>query len=61
MNDTKEVRFDLWCSKCERADVDENSMNPNDTCWDCLHEPMNIDSHKPLFFKEKQKVESKGD
>ena len=22
-------------------------------CWDCLDEPVNIDSEKPLYFKEK--------
>ncbi len=52
MNDTREVRFDQWCSKCEYADITEDNMSPKDPCWDCLHEPMNIDSHKPFKFKE---------
>jgi len=52
MNDTREVRFDEWCSKCEYSDITEDNMNPKDPCWDCLHEPMNIDSHKPINFKE---------
>lgn len=52
MNDTKEVFFHEYCPKCEYGDVDEEHMNPDDPCWDCLHEPLNIDSHKPINFKE---------
>lgn len=60
MNDTREVRFDQWCSKCEYSDITEDNMNPKDPCWDCLHEPMNVDSHKPVNFKAKEVPEKKG-
>ena len=58
MNDTREVRFDQWCSKCKYSDITEDNMNPKDPCWDCLHEPMNVDSHKPVNFKTKDVPEN---
>ena len=48
---TKEVYFNLYCYKCEHKDKDEN--DPSVPCYDCLAEPANEDSHKPLYFKEK--------
>ena len=52
MNDTKEVLFQKYCPKCEHWEVDEDHMGPKDPCWDCLDMPYNIDSHKPINFKE---------
>lgn len=54
MYHTKEVRFDEWCSKCKHADLTEDNMNPTDDCWDCLAEPVNQNTHKPKYFKEKE-------
>ena len=48
MNETKEVRYDLWCSRCKNSELDESK----DPCWYCLDEPVNVDSHKPLYFEE---------
>lgn len=48
IGDKKEVYFDKYCKKCEYKNRPE-SANP---CWDCLEEPANEDSHKPLYFKE---------
>jgi len=48
---TKEVRFDLWCKKCKHRRKKENE----DPCWECLDEPMNENSHKPLYFEEEKK------
>lgn len=48
IGDSKEVYFGQYCSKCEYKNRPENA-NP---CWDCLAEPVNTDSHKPLYFKE---------
>lgn len=48
MNDTKEVYFGDYCSQCLHYAEDE-SESP---CWECLAEPMNIDSHKPLYFED---------
>ena len=47
-NDKKEVFFELYCNKCEYADTNETS----DPCNDCLAYPYNINSHKPVHFKE---------
>ena len=50
IGDNKEVYFDQWCPKCEYKDVDEHDVNGK--CWDCIKEPVNVDSHRPLYFKE---------
>lgn len=47
----KEVYFHLYCPKCKY----EGHKESDDPCWDCLNEPMNLDSHKPVYFKEKKK------
>ncbi len=48
-NKTKEVRFDLYCKTCKYHDLDESK----DPCNDCLNEPSNENSHKPVFWEEK--------
>lgn len=45
----KEVYFDEFCKTCEHKDVAEDK-NP---CHDCLNEPVNLYSHKPVMYKEK--------
>lgn len=52
MNTTKEVRFDKWCSKCEHKEMPET----DDPCNDCLAQGYNVDSTKPLYFKEAEHV-----
>lgn len=45
---TKEVFFYEYCEKCvnwKKPDVDE-------PCNECLNEPFNMNSHKPVYFKE---------
>ena len=49
-DNTKEVYFHLYCSKCEFKDTVETEP----PCDDCLVEPMNINSHKPIKFKLKE-------
>ena len=44
----KEVRFDIWCDKCEYKDKSESE----DPCWDCLGDPVAAYSTKPVQFKE---------
>ena len=46
----KEVYFDQYCSKCINKDKKEDE----DLCYDCLAEPVNTNSHKPVYFKEKR-------
>lgn len=53
----KIVKFENWCHKCKyfTSDPGEND-NP---CNDCLNNPTNIDSQKPIFWKEGPKSASK--
>lgn len=51
MNNTKEVYFAQYCPNCKHYEDDES--DPNSPCWDCMNEGFNIDSHKPVKFKEK--------
>ena len=46
----KEVRFDLYCPKCEHKDLKETL----DPCNDCLARGFNENSKKPVYFKEKK-------
>ena len=52
-NNRKEVFFETWCPKCKY----ENTKETLDPCNACLDQPYNIDSHKPIFFKEKDDAE----
>lgn len=45
----KEVRFDIYCSKCKNS----NTPETEDPCNDCLAQGWNEDSKKPILFKEK--------
>ena len=46
----KEVYFDQYCKTCEHKDLPESE----DPCFDCLEEPTNLESHKPVYYKEKE-------
>lgn len=48
----KEVDFKKYCPKCEYIKDDE--FDDKSPCYDCLAEPVNVDSHKPISFKEKR-------
>ncbi len=47
-NDYKEVYFDQYCSKCEY----NNETETGEHCKECLNNPVNNFSHKPVNFKE---------
>lgn len=51
IEETKEVYFDTYCPECEYCDLSESKA----PCWDCLENPYNENSHKPRYFKEKEK------
>lgn len=53
-NKYKEVRFDLYCGKCEHKDKKVDGTWEN-VCGRCLDEPINLHSVKPVNFKEKEK------
>lgn len=52
MNDTKIVRFDLWCLKCKFFEKNGDE----EPCTNCLDVPMNIDSTKPVYYEKKEEI-----
>lgn len=44
----KEVDYYTYCTKC----VHKDKRDIEDPCNDCLGEPMNQHSRKPLYFEE---------
>lgn len=50
MNREKEVYFGEYCHKCEYEEMAEW----DDPCFECLNCPVNIDSHKPVKWKERK-------
>lgn len=44
----KEVNFEKYCKTCEYKDLKEMF----DPCNVCLAEGMNVDSEKPVYWKE---------
>ncbi len=47
----KEVYFDIYCKTCKHRDKKEVET----PCDDCLNEPINLYSHRPVCWKEKDK------
>lgn len=47
----KEVYFHQYCKTCEHFD----KMEEEEPCDDCLAEPVNTDSHRPVRWEEKRK------
>lgn len=45
----KEVYYSQYCSTCKHRDLPEDK-NP---CHECLNNPMNVYSHKPVNWKER--------
>ena len=50
-NNYKEVYFNQYCPKCKHEKLPET----DDICNDCMTEPVNLNSHKPVKFEEKEK------
>ena len=48
-NEYKEVYFDKYCKTCKYEKTDE-ALDP---CDECLGEPVNLYSHKPIKWEEK--------
>lgn len=46
----KFVEFDEYCNKC----VNKDKAESEDPCFECLENPVNIGSHKPVKFEEKK-------
>lgn len=47
----KEVRYDEYCKKCKHEKLEEYK----DVCHECLSNPTNLYSIKPVRFEEKGK------
>lgn len=54
-NDYKEVRFDLYCSKCKHKKLPEI----DEPCYECLKNPVNLHSRKPVNFEEENNNENR--
>lgn len=48
----KEVYFGEYCKTCRHEEDDENDTSS--PCYDCLAEPVNAYSHKPVNWEEKK-------
>lgn len=46
----KEVYFDKYCKTCKHKDLKETEA----PCDECLCESLNLDSHKPVRYEEKE-------
>ena len=44
----KEVYFGVFCRTCKYEKTDESEF----PCHDCLNEPVNLCSHKPVKYEE---------
>ena len=47
----KEVYFHEYCKKCKHEKNPENE----EPCFECLNEPENLHSHKPVNWEAKEK------
>lgn len=52
MNDSNlfEVYFYKYCKRCKYKNLREEE----DPCNECLSNPLNVESHKPINFEEKE-------
>ena len=48
----KEVYYHAYCKWCKHYDKNDEHKKP---CEECLSEPTNLYSHKPVNFEEKGK------
>lgn len=45
----KEVDYSKYCKMCKNRDLKENE----EPCWECLTNPVNEDTHRPVMFEER--------
>ena len=51
VNNEKEVYFHKYCKLCKHFKKYEDE----EPCCDCLDEPVNTHSHKPVYFEKVEK------
>lgn len=49
VNEYKEVYYDQHCKTCKHEKLEDTE----EPCNDCLSEPINLHSHKPVKWEEK--------
>lgn len=49
--DYKEVYFHMFCKKCKHWVENDEQKQP---CFECLEEPVNLHSHRPVRFESKE-------
>lgn len=54
-NIDKIVEFEKYCQTCEFIDYND----AEDPCHDCLNNPTNINSRKPVRYKKAEKKDNK--
>ena len=47
----KDVYFDQYCKTCKHEKLEDFK----DPCNDCLSEPANDGTHRPVYWEEKEK------
>lgn len=51
----KEVYFHEYCKTCKHKDLKEHE----EPCNECLSEPTNLDTHRPVRYEKKNAKEKK--
>jgi len=54
-NEYKIVEFEKYCDTCKHKDV----ASKDEPCYECLDNPVNLNSHKPVKWEESDKNKSK--
>lgn len=49
----KIVNFEKWCGKCEHHS--ESEFDPNAECYECLYDPMNVQTDRPTHYAQNKK------
>ena len=47
---TKEVRYDVYCPKCQHYEKSEAEY----PCYECLDQGWNENTHRPIYYEEKE-------
>jgi hypothetical protein len=51
-SEEKEVWYNVYCEDCTHYEEDPSDVDSK--CYDCLAEPVNSYSHKPVYFEGKK-------
>jgi len=52
MGQTREVDFHKYCETCEHKN--DSEFDTESPCYECMDEPVKIDSRKPVYYKERE-------